>query len=140
MGALGAFVAIVVTITLIGRGTPWAALAGAALVVWCAYFYRLVQLSVVVRADALTVRNLARTRQLRPSAVRALSLEESRVAKSPNQTVVLHLVDGQAVALDACARSTQSRRPRRRVEDSYRYLSGWAASASPAGGSSWEGG
>lgn len=126
VAAIGTFVSIVVVITLIGRGTPWAAMAALALVAWCIYFYRLLHMAVVVRGDALLARNLATTNRVQRATVADVTLGESRVAKSPNQTVVLQLQSGKEVPLDACARSTNSRRRRRRVDDFYRYLTEWS--------------
>jgi acyl-CoA synthetase (AMP-forming)/AMP-acid ligase II len=116
----------VVTIALIGRGTIWAVLAAGALAVWVAYFYRLLHLAVVVRGDSLQARNLFSTHRLAASAVQAVTLGESSVAKSPNQTVVLVLEDGRRIALDACARTLQSRRTLRRVEDFQQRLERWS--------------
>jgi hypothetical protein len=124
--ALGTVMATAVTIALIGRGTIWAVLAAGALAVWVAYFYRLLHLAVVVRGDSLQARNLFSTHRLAASAVQAVTLGESSVAKSPNQTVVLVLEDGRRIALDACARTLQSRRTLRRVEDFQQRLERWS--------------
>jgi hypothetical protein len=125
--AVGGFVAVVVTIALAGRGTFWAILAAAALGIWVAYYYRLLNLSVVVRGDVLEARNLFSTHRVDRGAVGEVTLGESSVAKSPNQTVVLALANGRCLALDACARTLQSRRKRRRVEDFQRRLAQWSA-------------
>jgi hypothetical protein len=124
--ALGTVMAGVVTIALIGRGTIWAVLAAGALAVWVAYFYRLTNLAVVVRGDTLRARNLFSTHRVEASTVRAVTLGESSVAKSPNQTVVLVLEDGRRIPLDACARTLQSRRTLRRVEDFQSRLEQWS--------------
>ncbi len=126
IGALGAWMALVVTITLAGRGTIWALLAGLALVVWVLYFYRLISMVVLIRGDTLTVKNLLRTKHLTRSAIAEVTLGQSSVAKSPNQTVIVKTCSGQDVALDACARSMQSRRKRRRVEEFQRRVANWS--------------
>ena len=125
VGGIGTFVSIVVVITLIGRGTPWAVLAAVALVSWGTYFYRLLHMAVIVRGDTLLARNLAATHRVERSSVTDVTLAESRVTKGPNQTVLLRLAGGRVLALDACARVTDSRRRRRRVDDYYRYLTEW---------------
>jgi hypothetical protein len=125
--AIGGFIAGLVTIALAGRGTFWAILAAVALGVWVAYYYRLLNLSVVVRGDVLEARNLFSTHRVDRGAVGEVTLGESSVAKSPNQTVVLALANGRCLALDACARTLQSRRKRRRVEDFQRRLAQWSA-------------
>ncbi|MGP0006259.1 MAG: hypothetical protein ACLPTB_15430 [Acidimicrobiales bacterium] len=122
----GAAVATIVTVVLASRGTPWAVVSGIALAVWVSYYYRLFNMAVVVRGDHLTARNLFSTRRIERSRVGAVTLGESAVAKSPNQTVVLALVGGQRVALDACARTLQSPRTRRRVEEFQRRLEHWS--------------
>jgi hypothetical protein len=124
--AIGGFVAVLVTIALAGRGTLWAILAAVALGIWVTYFCRLLNMSVVVRGDVLKARNLFSTHQIARSAVGQVTLGESSVARSPNQTVVLALADGQHLSLDACARTSQSRRKRRRVEDFHRRLTQWS--------------
>ena len=43
------------TIALVGRGSPWAALAGAATAIWAAYFYRLIGLTVTAKGSVLEV-------------------------------------------------------------------------------------
>lgn len=126
MLALGGFLALLVTIALIGRGTIWAIVAAASFGVWVAYYYRLLSLSVVVRGDVLEARNLFSTRRIARESVGAVSLGESAMLKRPNQTVVLALEGGQQVVLDACARTMQSRRKRRRVEDFQRRLTQWS--------------
>jgi len=131
VAGIGTFVSIVVVISLIGRGTPWAVLAAVALAAWCTYFYRLLHMAVIVRGDTLLARNLSATRRVERSSVADVTLGESHVAKSPNQTVVLRLIGGHHLSLDACARSTDSRRRRRRVDDFYRYLTEWSL-GSPA--------
>ncbi|MGO9557530.1 MAG: hypothetical protein ACLPQS_14060 [Acidimicrobiales bacterium] len=131
MLAIGGFVALLVTIALIGRGTVWAIVAGASLAVWVAYYYRLLSLSVVVRGDVLEARNLFATRRINREAVGAVTLGESSMVKKPNQTVVLALDGGQQVVLDACARTMQSRRKRRRVEDYQRRLAQWSGIDEP---------
>ncbi|HEV8063719.1 MAG TPA: PH domain-containing protein, partial [Acidimicrobiales bacterium] len=98
---------------------------------WVVYFYRLTSMVVVIRGDTLTVRNLLRTRHLPRSVVSEVSLGESSIAKSPNQTVIVTTSEGVHVPLDACARSLQSRRKRRRVEEFHRRVSDWC---SPAAG------
>jgi hypothetical protein len=125
----GATVAILVTIALAGRGTFWAILAGTALVVWIAYFCRLLSLAVVVRGDHLKARNLFSTRHIERSVIGAVTLGESSVAKSPNQTVVLALAGGEHLALDACARTLQSPRKRQRVEEFQRRIERWCDQA-----------
>jgi hypothetical protein len=127
----GGTVAVLVTIALAGRGTLWAILAALALGVWVVY-YRLLNLSVVVRGDVLEARNLFSTHRIARDAVGHVTLGESSVAKSPNQTVVLALADGQRVTLDACARTLQSRRKRRRVEEFQRRLSDWSGTDEPS--------
>jgi hypothetical protein len=124
--SVGGFLAVVGTIALIGRESPWAGLAAGALVVWVGYFYRLMGLSVSANDDTLEVRNLFATRRITRSAVDAVTLGESTVAKSPNQTVVIHLADGKAVPLDACARTLHSPRKLRRVEEFQRRVTRWA--------------
>jgi hypothetical protein len=126
MLAIGGFVAVVVTITLAGRGTFWAIGAAVALGLWVAYFWRLLNVSVVVRGDVLRARNLFSTHRIAREAVGHVALGESSVVKSPNRTVVLALVGGRCVALDACARSSRSRSQRRRVEDFRRRLAQWS--------------
>src|SRR5581483_4039500 len=116
----------VVTISLAGRGTYWAFLAGAALVVWLGYFYRLANLVVVVRGDVLTVRSLTSTRHVHCSEVAAVRLGESSVAKSPNRAVIIETAQGREICPDACARQIQTRRERRRVEDFHKRLCQWA--------------
>jgi len=123
--AIGGFVAVLITIALAGRGTPWALLAAAALLVWSAYHYRLLSMSVV-RGDQLEARNLFSTHRIHRAAVGAVGLGESSVAKTPNQTVIISLSTGRTITLDACARSQQSRRKRRRVEDFQRRLARWS--------------
>jgi membrane protein implicated in regulation of membrane protease activity len=129
--AIGGFVALLVTIALAGRGTLWAILAGVALGVWVAYYYRLLNLSVVVRGDVLEARNLFSTHRIVRGTVGRVTLGESTVAKTPNQTVVLALDNGRCVTLDACARTLQSRRKRRRVEDFQRRLTQWSEVEQP---------
>ncbi|MHB8243736.1 MAG: PH domain-containing protein [Acidimicrobiales bacterium] len=124
--AVGGFVAIIGTIALIGRGSVWAVLAAVALAVWVAYFYRLIGLSVKADREVLEVRNLFVTRRINRGAVRSVTLGPSNVAKSPNQTVVIELVDGRSLPLDACARTLQSKRKVRRVEEFRRRLAGWS--------------
>jgi len=123
----GAAVATGVTVTLASRGTLWAVLSGVALAVWIAYYSRLLMLAVVVRGDHLTARNLFSTRRIERCRVGAVTLGESSVAKSPNQTVVLALVGGQRLALDACARTLQSPRSLRRVEEFQRRIEHWCS-------------
>jgi hypothetical protein len=123
---IGGFIAVLITIALMGRGTPWAALAAASLVVWIAYHYRLLSMAVVVRGDELEARNLFSTHRIHRASVGDVSLGESSVAKSPNQTVVIRLSNGRRIPLDACARTQQSRRKRRRVEDFQRRLAHWS--------------
>jgi hypothetical protein len=125
IAGFGAWLALVVTTTLAARTTLWALLAGAALVVWLIYFYRPVSMVVVIRGDTLTVRNLLRTRHVSRTTVAEVTLGESTVAKAPNQTVVIKTRNGQQVRLEACARSVQSRRKRRRVEDFHRRVTDW---------------
>jgi hypothetical protein len=122
----GGFVAVLITIALAGRGTPWAALAAAALIVWIGYHYRLLSVAVVVRGDELEARNLFSTHRIHRAAVGDVSLGESTVAKSPNQTVIIRLSTGRTIPLDACARTQQTRRKRRRVEDFQRRLAEWS--------------
>lgn len=124
--SVGAFLAVVGTIALVGHGSLWAILAAAATVVWCTYFYRLIGLAVVAHEEVLEVRNLFITRRLDRASVRAVSLGKSTVAKSPNQTVVLELDSGRSIALDACARTLQSKRKFRRVEEFERRLKRWS--------------
>lgn len=121
----GALVAMSVMVELVGRGTLWAAGAALALAVWIIYYYRLLSLAVVVRGDQLEVRNLFSTRRIERSVIAAVTLGESSVAKSPNQTVVLALVDGRRLSLDACARTLQSSRTRCKVEEFQRRLELW---------------
>ncbi|MGO8877562.1 MAG: PH domain-containing protein [Acidimicrobiales bacterium] len=121
----GGLVATAVTIALAGRGTYWAAGAAVALVMWIAYYYRLLSLAVLVRGDHLEVRNLFATHHLERSRIEAVALGESSVAKSPNQTVVLDLVSGERLALDACARTLQSNRAARNVEELQQRLEVW---------------
>jgi hypothetical protein len=127
--AAGSFLAVIGTIALIGRGSPWAALAGTATVVWITYFYRLIGLAVIASTETLEVRNLYRTRRVSRQEVRAVSMAESTVAKSPSQTVVVHLANGHSLPLDACARRVQSRRRLRRVEEYQRRIRNWAEAA-----------
>jgi len=124
--AIGGFIAVLITIALAGRGTPWAALAAVSLIVWIAYHYRLLSMAVVVRGDELEARNLFSTHRIHRASVGAVDLGESSVAKSPNQTVVIRLSTGRTISLDACARTQQSRRKRRRVEDFQRRLAEWS--------------
>lgn len=133
LGGVGAWVALTVTLTLAERATIWAALAGVALVVWVTYFYRMINMAVLVHGDVLTARNLLRTRHVCRNAVAAIVLAESSIAKSPNQTVVIRTDTGGEIALDACARTVQTRRKARRVEDFQHRLVAWRET--PAGGS-----
>ncbi len=126
--AAGGFLAVVGTIALVGRGSPWAALAGAATAIWAAYFYRLIGLTVTAKGSVLEVRNLFTRRMVSRDDVRSVSMGESTVVKSPSQTVVLHLSDGKSLALDACARTVRSRRRLRRVEEFQRRIRGWTES------------
>ncbi len=125
VAAAGGFLAVLAVVALAGRGSPWAGLAGASLLVWVAYFYRLTGLSVVAGDGVLEVRNLYRTRRIARSAIRSVRLGESSVAKAPSRTVVLALEGGGSLPLDACARTVQSRRGARRVEDFQRRLASW---------------
>ncbi|HET9090823.1 MAG TPA: PH domain-containing protein [Acidimicrobiales bacterium] len=125
----GGFLAVLALIALAGRGSPWAGLAAASLLVWAAYFYRLIGLCVVAGDGVLEVRNLYRTRRVARSAIRSVHLGESSVAKAPSRTVVLELKSGGSLPLDACARTVQSRRGARRVEDFRRRLAGWCDEA-----------
>ncbi len=129
---IGTWVAIAVIISLAGKGTPWALLAVAALCVWIYYFYRLVTMSVVVRDEAIEIRNLHSTHRLTRDGVTDVGFGKSSIAKSPNQTVVLMTDTGGSISLDACARSVQSRWKRRRVEDFKRRLEHWASYEPPA--------
>lgn len=123
---VGTFVGAVVTIALAGRGTLWALLAGVALAVWIGYYYRLLNLAVIAHGSHLEVRNLFATHRIERSLVVDISLDESSVARSPNCTVVLTLAGGRRVALDACARTLQSGRKVRKVEEFHRRLEVWA--------------
>lgn len=125
--AAGGLLALVGTIALAGRGSPWAVLAAGATAVWAAYFWRLIGLSVSSRDDVLEVRNMFATRRVRREAVRAVRLGTSNVAKAPSRTVVLDLEDGTELPLDACARTVQRERRARRVEEYRRRVAGWAA-------------
>jgi hypothetical protein len=127
IAAVGGWLALVVTLSLAGKGTIWAVLAGASLVVWVVYFYRLTSMVVVIRGDTLTVRNLLRTRHLQRSVVSDVSYGESSIAKSPNQTVIVTTSGGLHVPLEACARSLQSRRKKRRVEEFHRRVTDWSS-------------
>ena len=132
MSATGTWVALVVTISLVGRGTPWALPAGLALTIWLAYFYRLINMAVIVRGDCLEARNLRSTRRIERATVAEVALGESSVTKAPNQTVIIRTMNGQQIPLDACARSMQSRWKRRRVEEFHRRLALWAEPAEVA--------
>lgn len=131
--AAGGFVAVVGTIALAGRGSPWAALAAAAAAVWSLYFWRLIGLSVTSRGEVLEVRNLYATRRVPRSAVRSVALGPSNVAKAPSRTVVLELADGSLLPLDACARTVQPPRRARRVAELQRRLAEWAEAVDGAG-------
>jgi hypothetical protein len=126
LAAIGSWMALLVTVTLAARGNFWALLAGTALVVWVVYFYRLLSVAVTIRGDILTVRNLLRTRHVIRSSVREVTLGQSSLAKLPNQTVVIRTRSGQQLPLDACARSTQSPRKSRRVEEFHRRVQAWS--------------
>ncbi len=123
---VGTFIAAVVTVALAGRGTPWAALAGLALAVWIGYFYRLLHVAVIVRGEEIEVRNLFSTHRVERSQIDGVGLGESAVARSPNRTVVLFLLDGRRLAIDACARQLQSGRKLRKVEDFRARLAVWS--------------
>ncbi len=123
---VGTFVAAVVTVALAGRATPWAALAGLALAVWIGYFYRLLHIAVIVRGEEIQVRNLFTTHRVERSQIGDVGLGESAVARAPNRTVVLGLLDGRHLALDACARQLQSGRRPRKVEDFRTRLTAWS--------------
>jgi hypothetical protein len=124
--AAGGFVAVVGTIALAGRGSPWAALAAAAAAVWGLYFWRLIGLSVTSQGEVLEVRNLYATRRVPRSAIGSVTLGPSNIAKAPSRTVVLELVDGSSLPLDACARTVQPPRRARRVAELQRRLAEWA--------------
>jgi hypothetical protein len=79
----------------------------------------------------LEARNLFSTRRIARAAIDSVMLGESSVAKSPNQTVVLALANGQCLALDACARTLQTGRKRRRVEEFQRRLTQWSEIEQP---------
>ncbi|MHB1508451.1 MAG: PH domain-containing protein [Acidimicrobiales bacterium] len=123
---VGTFVAAVVTIALAGRGTPWAALAGLALAVWIGYFYRLLHIAVIVRGENIEVRNLFSTHRVERSQIDDVGLGESAVTRAPNRTVVLCLLDGRRLSIDACARQLQSGRRLRKVEDFRARLAVWS--------------
>jgi hypothetical protein len=131
VAAVGGWLALAVTITLIGRGSIWAVLAGVSLAVWVWYFYRLVSMAVFIRGDTLTVRNLLRTRHIARASIAEVTLGDSTVAKAPNQTVIVETSSGQRFRLEACARSLQSPRKRRRVEEFQRRVAAWSAPELP---------